>query len=645
MSHIIIGTAGHVDHGKTALIKVLTGEDTDRLQEEKERGISIELGFAPFKLPGGRLAGVIDVPGHERFIHNMLAGIGGIDLVLLVVDVTEGVMPQTREHVDIMELLQIKRGIVVLTKADMAEDSDWLDLVEEEVREALAGTFLSEAPYHRVSAVTREGLDELLASIDSMTGEFSSRDAAAPLRLPVDRVFSVTGFGTIVTGTLLAGKIASGMNVEVMPLGEKVRVRQIQVHGSLVTEAEAGQRVAVNLPGIDKEALPRGSVLAAPGSLASTYMMDVRLQILADAPRTIKNMARVHVYLSTGRSIGRIFMLDSEELLPGESGLVQLRLEKQLVAQGGDRLIIRSYSPMTTIGGGVVLDANPVKHKRFKTEILNRLKELEKGDPAAPLLQRIRRESAVSSDVLEKQSGLAPEVLFALLQRLIEEDKAVKVGNLYVDAVALAQWSSSIIEALQSYHVVHPLNVGMSKALLRSSLPKEVPQRIYDYLLNSLDQQQEIAERDGLVALRNHMPEPGPKEAVLIEQISLLYQEGKFAPPSLREVTEKVNLSAEQAEALAAYLAWKGVIVRLDEQLAFHQEHFNRAKEMLCYHFQKEKSLSPAAFRDMMGTTRKFVMPLLETFDRLKWTRRMGDERVPWRLDLNNCGEVDNCEK
>jgi selenocysteine-specific elongation factor len=641
VSHVIIGTAGHVDHGKTALIKALTGEDTDRLQEEKDRGISIELGFAPFKLPSGRLAGVVDVPGHERFIHNMLAGIGGIDLVLLVVDVTEGVMPQTREHVDIMELLQIKRGIVVLTKADMAEDADWLDLVEEEVRDALAGTFLADAPYHRVSAMTGAGLDELLVCIDRLTGELPARDVAAPLRLPVDRVFSITGFGTIVTGTLLAGSIHSGMNVEVMPLGERVRVRQIQVHGSLAPEAVAGQRAAVNLPGVDKDSLPRGSVLAAPGSLTTTYMMDARLQLLPGAPRAIKNMTRIHIYLSTGRSVGRVFLLDSEELQPGDKALVQFRLEKPLVAQGGDRFIIRSYSPMTTIGGGMVLDASSVKHKRFKKEILERLAELEKGDAAAPLLQRIRRESAVAAGVLEKQSGLAPETLVALLERLVEENKVVKVGNLLVDAFALAQWRSRILETLHDYHAVYPLAVGMSRALLRSALPKDVPQKIYDYLLTTLVEQQEVAERDGLVALKNHHPAPGPEEATQIEKIALLYLEGGFTPPALREVAEKVNISPEQAETLAAYLAWSGILVRLDEQLALHTAHFQRAKQILCDHFQEEKTLTAAVFRDKLGTTRKFVLPLLETFDRLKWTRRLGDERVPWRLDINNCGEVE----
>ncbi|MCL5982600.1 MAG: selenocysteine-specific translation elongation factor, partial [Firmicutes bacterium] len=400
MSHVIVGTAGHVDHGKTALIKALTGVDTDRLREEQERGISIELGFAPFKLPSGRLAGVVDVPGHERFIHNMLAGIGGIDLVLLVVDVTEGVMPQTREHVEIMRLLQIARGLVVLTKVDLAEDREWLDLVEEEVRESLSGTFLAEAPFFRVSALTGAGLAELLAAIDKLTGEMPARDSAAPLRLPVDRVFSMPGFGTIVTGTLMAGRIAVGMNVEILPLGRKARVRQLQVHGEAAVEAVAGQRAAVNLSGVEKEALERGSVLAMPGFLMAASVLDARLFLLAGTKKVLKNMSRVHVYLGTGRAVGRVVLLDCEELPPGGEALVQLRLEKELVAHRGDRYIIRSFSPMTTIGGGVVLEASTRRQKRFRPEVLEGLAELEKGDPAAPLLQRLRREVVVGRATL-----------------------------------------------------------------------------------------------------------------------------------------------------------------------------------------------------------------------------------------------------
>jgi selenocysteine-specific elongation factor len=627
-----------VDHGKTALIKALTGVDTDRLREEKERGISIELGFAPFRLPGGRLAGVVDVPGHERFIHNMLAGIGGIDLVLLVVDVTEGVMPQTREHVEIMQLLQIGRGIVTLTKIDMVEDKEWLDLVEEEVREALTGTFLENAPFHRVSAYTGEGLDDLLHTIDQLTSELPSKDARAPLRLPVDRVFSITGFGTVVTGTLLAGRIAGGMNVEILPLGQEVRVRQLQVHGTVVSEALAGQRVAVNLPGVEKEALQRGSVLATPGSLFATSYLDARLNLLHSARKAVKSLTRVHVYLGTGRTQARINLLDCKELPPGGTALVQLRLEGPLVAQGGDRYIIRSYSPMTTIGGGLVLDARPVRQRRLRKDVLVRLVELEKGDPAAPVLQRIRREAVITAGVLEKQSALPPDLLRELLQRLQDAGEVDRAGELYIDARAMHEWKEKTLETLAGFHRTHRLAAGMSRAELRNVLPREVPVKVYDYLLARLVDTGEITSREDIVSLTGHSPEPDAEDKRLLQQITALYLERGFTPPTFREVAEQAGLKPVLLESLISYLLWSGQLVRLDDQLALHSTFFRQARQHLCAHFREHKTLTAGEFRDRLGTSRKFILPLLERFDHLKWTRRLGDERVPWRLDLN-CNE------
>jgi len=633
VSHVIIGTAGHVDHGKTALIKALTGQDTDRLREEKERGISIELGFAPFKLPSGRQAGVVDVPGHERFIHNMLAGIGGIDLVLLVVDVSEGVMPQTREHLEIMDLLQIGSGIVVLTKTDLAEDEDWLDLVEEEVREALSGTFLAGAACLRVSAQTGRGLAELVGTIDKLTGVVRFRDHQAPLRLPVDRVFSVAGFGTIVTGTLLAGTVRPGMTVEVLPVGRKTRVRQVQVHGKLLSEALAGQRVAVNLAGLEKEAVPRGSVVALPGTLTATYLLDVSMKLLLSAPKAVKNLTRIHVYLGTGRAVGRIALLDRDELKQGEEAPVQIRLERRLVAQRGDRLIIRSFSPMTTIGGGLVLAVGSAKHKRFKADILARLKELEKGDPAEPLLQQIRRESLVAKTALEKTAGIAPDLLAENLARLVEEGKIIAVHGLWLDVAAVHDWEELIVEALENWHRDRHLLPGKSKAELKGALPKNVSQKVYDWLLANLTEEGRLKTSDDLVALAAHTPEPTEQEAVLIQDLAALYRQGGFMPPTLQEAAEKSGVSLEQAASYLAYLVWQGELVRLDSQLALHHLFFRQAKEELLSHFQTKQTLAAGEFRLKLGSSRKFVLPLLETFDRLKWTRRQGDERVPWRLE------------
>lgn len=643
MSHIIVGTAGHVDHGKTKLIQALTGVDTDRLKEEKKRGISIELGFAPFRLPSGRLAGVVDVPGHEKFIHHMLAGIGGIDLVLLVVDVTEGVMPQTQEHLEIMDLLQIPRGIVVLTKIDLAEDEEWLDLVEEEVKEALQGTFLAAAPIFRVSAYTGYGLKELAQAIDEATAQLTPRDAKAPFRLPVDRVFTMSGFGTIVTGTVVSGTVKLGTNVAVLPADRTARVRQIQVHGKQVEAAYAGQRAAINLSGLEKEIIPRGSVVATPGTLEASYLLDAKLQLLQSSPWKLKNLARVHIYLGTGHAVGRIALLDRDELEPGKSAFVQLRLEKKLVAQNSDRFIIRSFSPMTTIGGGVVLDAHPVKHKRFNRDVLERLKELEKGDPTAPILQRIRREGAVAQTVLRKEAGISPEALQKILERLLNEGKIKQAGDYLINAFAVPEWQEKLLEALTTFHQKSHLAVGMSRAELKNVLGQEMPVNVYDWLLSGLVQMGRIKLYDDLVALAGHVPAPTAKESALMEKLSRLYLQSGFKPPTFTEAAEKIGLTKKETLELIAYLVHTKVLVRLDEQFALHMTHFQQAKKELCRHFKEHKTLAAGEFREKLGSTRKFVLPLLETFDRLKWTRRMGSDRVLWRLDLNECeeGEID----
>jgi selenocysteine-specific elongation factor len=525
---------------------------------------------------------------------------------------------------------------VVLAKVDLAEDEEWLDLVEEEVREALSGTFLKDAPYYRVSAHTGRGLGELVAAIDHMTGEMAPRDHRAPLRLPVDRVFTITGFGTIVTGTLLAGSVSAGATVEVLPAGRRVRVRQVQVHGRLVEEGLAGQRAAVNLSGLEKEALPRGSVVVSPGTLEAANMMDATLKLLAGAPRKIKNLTRVHIYLGTGRSVGRVALLDRDELNPGEEAPVQLRLEGELVGGRGDRFIIRSYSPMTTIGGGVILDANALKHKRYRQDVLERLKELEKGDPAAPILQRIRREGALSKAVLEKQAGMAPAEVESHLQRLAQEGKVINANGLWVDAVMEQEWEEGLLNALHEFHRQNRLAAGMSRAALKNILPRDVPQKVYDWLLNKLAAEKRVDALEDLVALAGHRPQPNDREQQHLAALENLYREGGFVPPTSKEAAEKTGISPAETDAYLDYLSWNHSLVRLDEQLALHRDYFEKAREELRRHFREHKTLAAGEFREKLGTTRKFAVPLLETFDRLKWTRRNGDERVAWRLDLEN---------
>ncbi|MDD4170142.1 MAG: selenocysteine-specific translation elongation factor, partial [Desulfotomaculaceae bacterium] len=409
MKHLIIGTAGHVDHGKTALVKAMTGVDTDRLKEEKERGISIELGFTSLELPSGRKAGIVDVPGHERFIKHMLAGAGGFDLVLLVIAADEGVMPQTREHLDIIQLLQVKKGVVVLTKADLV-DEEWLELVTEEVREFLQDTVLEKAPLVTVSAVTGQGIAALLELLDHVAEETESKTAAGTPRLPVDRVFSVTGFGTVVTGTLVAGQLRVGDMVKVQPAGLTARVRSLQVHGKKVEVAGAGQRVAANLAGLEVEQVSRGSVVAGTDSLVPSHRLDVHLLLLDSADRPLKNRERVRFHIGSGETLGRVVLLDREELAPGATAYAQVELEEMVAAVKGDRFVIRSYSPLWTIGGGTVIDAAPGrKHKRFRSEVLGALATRERGTPEE-ILEHYLRDNATLPEIADVAAGTGLQV-------------------------------------------------------------------------------------------------------------------------------------------------------------------------------------------------------------------------------------------
>ncbi|MCC2670060.1 MAG: SelB [Armatimonadetes bacterium] len=388
--HFIIGTAGHVDHGKTALIRALTGAETDRLVEEQERGMSIDLGFADFALPSGRHAGVIDVPGHERVLKNMRAGAGGIDLVLLVIAADEGVMPQTREHLDILNILQTRRGIVAITKADLV-DEEWLELVQDEIRGVLKGTFLAHAPMVPVSSITGAGIDELRNLLDRMAEEVPTRTIVGPWRLPIDRVFTIRGFGTVVTGTLIAGVARVGDRVQVLPRGLETRVRSIQVHGASCDFAEAGTRVALNLAGLEVEDVERGDVAAPLNTQRATQALDARLDVLKSCPRELKNRTRVRVYLGTAEVLARLNILDSETLEPGGSGLVQLRLETPTIAAKGDRYVLRFYSPMETIGGGSIVDPFPIRHKRFDAAVLANLAVKERGTPDELVAEAVQR--------------------------------------------------------------------------------------------------------------------------------------------------------------------------------------------------------------------------------------------------------------
>lgn len=627
---MIIGTAGHVDHGKTELIKALTGVDADRFAEEKERGVSIDIGFAPFNMDDGRIAGVIDVPGHERFIHNMLAGIGGIDMVLLVIDAQEGIMPQTREHLDILELLQIKKGMVVITKRDLV-DGEWLELVEEEVKDFLAHTFLKDAPVYTVSSITGEGLDQLRAAINTLGKTVQERDEKAPLYMPLDRVFSIAGFGTVVTGTLLTGTVRVGQVVEVMPPGRELRVRGIQVHGGMVEEAAAGQRVAVNVPGLERGDIARGSVMAAPGYYHLTRFCDARLNLLSRA-RPLPNLAPVHFYLGTARVVARLLLLEGDEFAPGSEGFIQCRLEKPLVARRGDRFIIRSYSPMITIGGGVILDDQPPRHRRFRPEVLARLEELEQEDPRPFVLQKLESAGGATINDLSHLTHLGVEQLTAMLSEALQDGDVSRLGDLYVSGKIRATWEQQITEKLNSFHREKPLLPGMAKSLLGGFLPRKALGRPYDALLEQLKNQGLIKITGELVSQEDFYPKPAPGQEMKLEQLLSALEKGGISPPAPRDLWASIGLKKEEGEMLLDYLVWQGRVVKVGEDLFMQKEVLERCLQVLREHFGENGSITLAQYRDLLQGSRKNAQIILEYFDGCKYTRRLGDERVPFKF-------------
>ncbi len=631
MDSIIVGTAGHVDHGKTMLIKALTGKDTDRLREEKERGISIDLGFAPFTLPSGRLAGIVDVPGHERFIHNMLAGIGGIDVVILVVDASEGVMPQTREHLEIMQLLEINKGIVVITKIDLVEE-EWLELVEEEIKEEFKGTFLEEALIHRVSVVDGTGIEELKDLLDKISLDVPSKDQEAPLRIPVDRIFSVSGFGTIITGTLLSGTVAIGETVQILPSRLEARIRQIQLFGETTEKAVAGHRVALNMAGIEKDLIERGDVVVRPGFFKDTTLIDARLNLLPEIKNSLVNMAPVHLYLGAKRLVAKILLLEKDELLPGESTLVQCRLDRAVVAHSGDRFIIRSYSPMTTIGGGVVLDGHPAKHKRFKEDVIKRLKVLEEGDPVELILQKLAEKKFASVNELRLTTKLPEDILNNEVDKLIEAGRIVPLSNAVLNSATMEEWKDFIIKSLQDHYRKNNLSTGLSKAQLKNHLSTELNQKDYDSFLGLLQDMKLIEIKGETISFYGHEAKPSPKEEDILQKIEELHLTNKFSPPVRKEITDILKTTSPTTDNLISYLLEKGILVKISEDFFLHRESFNECVKILREYLDKNGEITVSEFRTLLGTSRKYALPLLESFDQRKLIRRVEDKRVPWRI-------------
>ena len=630
MNHVIIGTAGHVDHGKTLLIKALTGIDTDRLQEEKKRGITIELGFAHLDWPDGTQAGIVDVPGHEKFIKNMLAGAGGIDLAMLIVAADDGFMPQTLEHLDILTLLGIKDGCVVITKSDVV-DPEWLEMMKEEIVGRVEGTFLEGKPVHCVSAYTGQGIPELRQELHDMVLRASQKNLRVPFRLPVDRVFSVDGFGTVVTGTLIEGTMHEGDAAELIPGGAMTRIRNLQVHGKDVDTAYAGQRVAVNLANLKKTDIKRGDAVAKPGSVRTSRMIDVRLQNLRSSHRVIQNDTQVHLYHTSQVQLAKVVLLDRDALNPGESCYAQLRLSEPISTKNGDRFVIRFYSPLETIGGGVILDDSPARHKRNVPAVLEALKIKESGsggDRVIQVLAEFGQELPDGAKLAAKLRMEEEEVLEAVRDLCAHGRALEPMEGRYIAASVMDKVWDSCREILAGYHKLNPLHAGMKDAELRQKCFKAMDQTLADALLGALRQEGKIRRIAERYALGDFQIQFTKRQRAIREKLLQTYKKAGIESPS----TDEVLVSFQQNERTDAKqvmesLVTGGELVLLTPQICWHREVFVHACQVTKDHFAANETLTLGELRDQLQSSRKYTLALLEYFDKNRITRKDGDLR------------------
>jgi selenocysteine-specific elongation factor len=632
MKHLILGTAGHIDHGKTSLVKALTGIDTDRLKEEKARGITIELGFAHLELPGDLRFGIVDVPGHERFVRTMVAGVGGMDLVLLVIAADEGIMPQTREHLEICSLLGVKRGIVVLTKKDLV-DPDWLDLVTEEVRDYLSESFLATAPIVALSSRTGDGIPELKQQLSRMAGEIEQKRQDAPFRLPVDRVFTVTGFGTVVTGTLLSGGISVGDEVEILPSGKACRVRGVQSFGSKVERGGAGERLAVNLQGVDHDQVQRGDVVVPKGLYRPTSAVDVRLDYLASATKDLKHRATLRLHSATYEVPAKVILFDRDALMPGESCYLQLRLARPVLLLPGDPFVVRTYSPQATLGGGTVLDPAPPRRRRRSAEALELLSAAESGNDKERirLLVESSLYSGLSLEEMVNRSGMSGKRIEAGLGALLSGGavlQVVKEPRIFLGRESFAALKQKLAGELQSYLAENPMQEGIGKEELKSRIPKRSDPRFFGPLLASM-------EKDGsALSDREIVRLPGRKAGVTQDQAGLqamleeALRKGGGEPPTIKELCDALGCSEKQLLDHANLLCREGRAAKVKGDVFYAPGALSEIREKLIAYLKEKKEITPPEFRDLTGLSRKFMIPLLEFFDQEKLTIRMGDKRV-----------------
>ena len=631
MKNIIVGTAGHIDHGKTTLIKALTGRNTDRWEEEQRRGITIDLGFTYFDLKNGDRVGIIDVPGHEKFINNMVAGVVGMDLVLLVVAADEGIMPQTREHMDILGLLGIKKSILVINKCDLV-DEEWLELVEEEIQEELEGTFLEGAPVVKVSAATGQGLDELTDTIQQlMSDEVVAKDTQTIPRLPIDRAFTLSGFGTIITGTLISGTITREDVLEMYPIGKECKIRNIQVHGQNQDKCYAGQRVAINLSNVKKKEIRRGCVLAPKNSMKNTDLLDVKLKVLEDSMRILTNHERLHLYTGTSEILCRAVLLDKEQIGPGEEGLVQLRLEEEIAVKRGDRFVVRFYSPMETIGGGIVLEPNPVRKKRFDAQAIEELKKKESGSLGDVMELQIKEHGDTMITLAELAKVMAHSVdeLKEYLEEL-EESGTIFVFPMKKDTYLWHRDSEfavrqKIEETLQKYHSEHPYRYGMKKAEIHNTFLKNIKPNIFDAYIERMTGENVYGRREEYLSLPGYEV---PKDAMYLQTEKLIedtFEKAGYDFVRFSEI-DFGKIPRQTAEDVVLMMIDEGKVLRINEEMFTMKHLMDEAKEKIQNHLKEENLITIAQVRDMFSTSRKSAKPILEYMDSIKVTKKTGGE-------------------
>ncbi|CAN2040635.1 Selenocysteine-specific elongation factor [Candidatus Magnetomoraceae bacterium gMMP-15] len=631
MKQIILGTAGHIDHGKTSLIKAVTGTNTDRLKEEKLRGITIELGFASLDLPGGQHLGIVDVPGHEKFIKNMVAGATGIDIVAMVIAADEGIMPQTREHIEICSLLNVKHGLIVLTKTDLV-DEEWLELVMDDIQAFMQGTFLESAPIVQVSSVTGSGIPEFINTLENLCKDIPEHPGSSLFRLPVDRVFTIKGFGTVITGSLISGRIKIGDIINIYPSKIESKVRGIQVHNQSVEQAVAGMRTAINFQGLEKTSIKRGDVLARPDTLHSSYMLDVLLNFLKTNEKPLKNRTQVRFHTGTSEILGNIILIDRDELNPGESAVVQIRLDEPVAVVKDDRFVIRSYSPVRTIGGGDILNPIPVKHKRFRKDVIKGFKELTSND-----ILRIISYHAESSDFkgvclfdLMLMTNMPEKKLRSTIQTMLSSKTLTltdKDKQIYIHEIILERLKNNILSFLENYHRDNPLKPGMSKQELKSKFPFVLETKVFNLLLQQMIKEKKILLEEDIVRLASHKAALAGDETNIKDKILEAYKNSGLMPPYFKDLIASLKIDPAQTRDVLLFLVDKGRLIKVREELYFDVQALETLKNKLIAHLKKHEEITTPEFKTMTKASRKYVIPIIEYFDAKKITIRVGDIR------------------